>query len=89
MRCSIGWKTRSRLSPEQLSAKNEGVSRERTLQAWGNLVSTEGSIEVLDHYFKPERITFDYPRGTRNPIISGRAYTTIIDSLGIDTAGKS
>jgi len=61
----------------------DGIIQEDDLQVWGNLVSTEGSIEVLNHLFRPERITFDYPRGTKGPIISGRAFTTLHDSLGM------
>ncbi|MBN2105314.1 hypothetical protein JW835_14850 [bacterium] len=61
----------------------QGMIEDGTLQVWGNLESTEGNIEVLDMYFRPERITFDYPKGTSNPIVTGRAYTTVIDSMGI------
>ncbi|MBN1779767.1 translocation/assembly module TamB domain-containing protein [bacterium] len=61
----------------------QGVIDEGSLQVWGNLESTEGTIEVLDMYFRPERITFDYPKGASNPIVSGRSYTTVIDSTGI------
>ena len=61
----------------------DGIIEEDDLQVWGNLVSTEGSIEVLNHLFRPERITFDYPRGATDPIISGRAFTTVHDSLGM------
>ena len=61
----------------------DGVTQEEDFQVWGNLVSTEGSIEVLNHFFRPERITFDYPKGTKNPILSGRAFTTVIDSMGM------
>lgn len=59
-----------------------GGYNEGTLQVWGNLSSTEGSLDVLDHYFRAERLTFNYPRGA-SPILSGRAYTTIIDSTGM------
>lgn len=60
----------------------EGCLEDQTFQVWGNLVSVEGTLEVLDRYFKPERLTFDYPRGG-SPIFSGRASTTVIDSTGV------
>lgn len=61
----------------------EGIVQEGDFQVWGHLVSSEGHIDVLDHYFRPERITFDYPKGADEPIIAGRAYTTITDSMGM------
>ena len=61
----------------------EGIIEEEDFQVWGNLLSMEGSIEVFDLYFKPERILFDYPKGATDPIISGRAFTTVIDSMGM------
>ncbi|MBN2028726.1 translocation/assembly module TamB domain-containing protein [bacterium] len=63
----------------------EGIIQDDDFQVWGNLVSTDGSVEVLDHFFQPERITFDYPRGADNPIVSGRLYTTVVDSLGMSS----
>jgi hypothetical protein len=62
----------------------EGVISDGSFSVWGNAVSTDGTIEVMDRYFKPERITFDYPRGA-DPILSGRAYTTLIDSTGFQS----
>jgi hypothetical protein len=59
-----------------------GRLKDDTFQVWGHLVSSEGTIEVLDRYFRPERIEFDYPRGG-SPFFSGRAYTIISDSTGI------
>ena len=61
----------------------QGCVEDGTFEVWGNLVSTEGNIIVLDHYFRPERVTFDYPRGAKDPIIAGRAYTTVTDSMGM------
>ncbi len=60
-----------------------GCVEKDNLQVWGKLVSVEGVIDVLGHYFRPERITFDYPKGADEPIISGKAYTTVVDSLGM------
>ena len=60
-----------------------GSINEETFRVGGNLEATEGTIELLEHVFRPERITFDYPFGVRHPIIAGRAYTTVIDSLGM------
>lgn len=60
-----------------------GVIQNKDFQVWGMLTSTEGTIDVLDHYFRPERIIFDYPKGGRSPIVTGRAFTTVIDSVGI------
>ena len=53
------------------------------LIVWGSLLSTEGSIEVLDHHFRIEQIRFDYPMGADDPIVSGKAFTTVFDSLGV------
>jgi len=61
----------------------QGIINERSLRVSGNLESTEGSIDALDHYFRVDRIVFDYPLGASDPLISGRAYTTVIDSMGI------
>ncbi len=63
----------------------EGIIQDDDFQVWGNLVSTDGSVEVLDHFFQPERINFDYPKGADNPIVSGRLYTTVVDSLGMSS----
>jgi hypothetical protein len=62
----------------------DGMIENKSFTVWGNLVSTDGTIEVMDRYFKPERITFDYPRGA-SPILSGRAYTTLTDSTGFQS----
>jgi hypothetical protein len=64
----------------------KGIIQEGTFHVWGNLVSTEGTIDVLDRYFKPERMTFDYPKGTTTPLVSGRAFTTVIDSTGMPSS---
>jgi len=61
----------------------QGIAQDGTLQVWGNLMSNEGTLEILDHYFRPEQIIFDYPKGATNPILSARAHTTIIDSTGM------
>lgn len=60
-----------------------GIIQENEFQVWGKLTATEGSLEVLDHFFKPERITFDYPKGASDPILRGRAYTTVTDTIGM------
>ncbi len=60
-----------------------GIAEEEDLQFSADLVSTEGNLLVLEHYFKPERITFSFSRGAEYPILSGRAYTTLTDSLGM------
>jgi hypothetical protein len=60
----------------------DGRLKDGTFQVYGGLVSDEGTIEVLDRYFRPERLTFEYPRGGA-PIFTGRASTTVVDSLGI------
>ncbi len=62
-----------------------GIIQEGNFQVWGDLVSTDGSVEVLDHFFQPERITLNYPKGAENPIISGRIYTTVVDSMGMSS----
>jgi hypothetical protein len=60
----------------------QGNLGDDSFTVWGNLVSSEGAIDALDRYFRPERIEFDYPKGG-SPIFSGRAYTVISDSTGI------
>ena len=60
-----------------------GIIKEGNFEVWGQMMSTEGTLDVLNHYFKPEQVTFDYPRGASQPLLSGRAYTTIVDSLGV------
>lgn len=60
-----------------------GVIDHNTFEVWGGLVSTEGTIEVLDNLFRPDRITFEYPRSSESPFISGRGFTTVVDSLGV------
>jgi hypothetical protein len=59
-----------------------GCLKDHSFLVWGNLVSVEGTLEALDRYFRPERITFDYPKGG-SPIFSGRASTTVVDSMGV------
>jgi hypothetical protein len=70
------------LKQEFGSLQVQGMLDEGTFQVWGNLESTDGTIEVLDMFFRPERITFDYPRGASYPIVSGRSHATLIDSTG-------
>jgi hypothetical protein len=71
-----------RLQDEYGHFRMKGIIEDGSLQTWGDLVSTEGTVDVLDLYFRPERIEFDLPQGA-SPIISGRAYTTVTDSLGM------
>jgi len=61
----------------------KGIPESDNFEVWGNVISTEGGLEVLEHYFRPEQITFDLPRKAGEPILSGRAFTTITDSLGM------
>jgi len=61
----------------------KGTIEKGDFEVWGNVSSTEGSLEVLEHFFRPEQITFDLPRKAQEPIFSGRAFTTITDSLGM------
>ncbi|MFO7892041.1 MAG: hypothetical protein R6V04_17070 [bacterium] len=72
-----------KLQDEYGGLRLQGCSEKDNLQVWGNLASIEGVIDVLGHYFRPERITFDYPQGAEDPIVYGKAYTTIVDSLGM------
>jgi hypothetical protein len=62
----------------------DGRLSDDSFRVWGSLVSVEGNIEVLDRYFRPERIIFEYPKGG-TPIFSGRAYTTVVDSMGVSS----
>ncbi len=60
-----------------------GAVAEKDLEVWGNVVSTEGSLDMMDHLFRPEQITLDLPKGANDAVISGRAYTTVTDSMGM------
>jgi len=61
----------------------QGIYDEDQFQVWGSLASGEGTIEAINQYFKPQQITFEYPKGVEDPILSGRAFTTVIDSMGM------
>lgn len=61
----------------------DGIIETDDLVPSGRLASSAGSLELLDHLFRPEQIFFEYPIGASQPILSGRAYTTVIDSMGV------
>ncbi len=62
-----------------------GQSADASIEVWGELLSTEGNLEILDHYFRVERINFQYPRGSNAPVLTGRASTSLVDSAGMSS----
>lgn len=62
-----------------------GQNADATIEAWGELLSTEGNLEILDHYFRVERVDFQYARGSSGPVLTGRASTTVVDSTGMSS----
>jgi len=71
-----------KLSDDTGNLRVAGIGAEGGVEVWGTLVSTAGTIEVIDHLFRPERIVFDHPKGALDPLLYGRAFTTVIDSMG-------
>ncbi|KAA3617395.1 MAG: DUF748 domain-containing protein [Calditrichaeota bacterium] len=59
-----------------------GIINKGTFRPIGSLVSTRGRLEYLDQNFKVDRFALDFPRGKDLPDVSGRAWTTIRDSVG-------
>jgi len=59
-----------------------GVIDENTFTPQGGLVSTRGRLEYLDQNFKVDRFSIDFLRNRSYPEVSGRAWTSIRDSVG-------
>jgi len=59
-----------------------GIINQGTFKPVGSLVSTRGRLEYLDQNFKVDRFTLDFSPFNDLPDVSGRAWTTIRDSIG-------
>ncbi len=51
----------------------------------GELRSTRGSVEYLDMNFRLERAGVEFDRTSKQPVMYGRAYTTVTDSTGLQS----
>lgn len=60
----------------------KGIINEGTFKPVGNLVSTRGRLEYLDLTFRVERFAVDLLKNRDLPDVSGRAWTTLRDSVG-------
>jgi hypothetical protein len=59
-----------------------GVINKRDLKADGQITSSRGDLEYLDQNFRVERFSVDFNKFSSSPDVSGRAYTTVRDSIG-------
>ncbi len=59
-----------------------GIIDNGTFKPVGSLVSTRGRLEYLDQNFKVDRFTLEFSQYKDLPDVSGRAWTTIRDSVG-------
>ncbi len=60
----------------------EGIIDKGSFNATGKLISSRGRLEYLDQNFKVERFAVEFNEYEALPVISGRAWTTIRDSVG-------
>lgn len=67
---------------KSLGIEFKGIINKGTFKPVGNLVSTRGRLEYLDLSFKVDRFTLDFAQNKDLPDVSGRAWTTIRDSVG-------
>ncbi len=59
-----------------------GIIKKGTFRPQGSLVSSRGRLEYLDLNFKVDRFNISFNRNERMPVVGGRAWTTIRDSVG-------
>ncbi len=59
-----------------------GIIKKGTFRPQGSLVSSRGRLEYLDLNFKVDRFNISFNRNEQMPEVSGRAWTTIRDSVG-------
>ncbi len=59
-----------------------GIINQGTFKPEGDLVSTRGRLEYLDQVFRVDRFSAEFTRNNPLPFVSGRAWTTIRDSIG-------
>ncbi|MCB9057346.1 MAG: hypothetical protein H6627_02200 [Calditrichae bacterium] len=59
-----------------------GIIDKGTFKPIGSLESTRGQLEYLDQNFKVDRFALEFSKHKDYPDVSGRAWTTIRDSVG-------
>ena len=59
-----------------------GIINNGTFRALGKLTSSRGRLEYLDQNFKLDIFTIEFTQWDTYPLVSGRAWTTIRDSVG-------
>ncbi|MBN2423574.1 MAG: hypothetical protein JXR46_07380 [Calditrichaceae bacterium] len=59
-----------------------GIIDESSFGVAGQLFSTRGRLEYLDQNFKVDRFTVEFLKTDDLPVISGKAWTSIRDSIG-------
>lgn len=59
-----------------------GILQNGSFGAKGRLSSSRGRLEYLDQAFKVDYFSIEFNESDRYPVISGRAWTTIRDSVG-------
>ena len=62
--------------------KLQGIINQGTFKPDGEIVSTRGRLEYLDQVFRVDRFSVEFSRNNPLPFVSGRAWTTIRDSVG-------
>jgi len=60
----------------------EGIIAERSFRAEGELYSTRGRVDYLDLNFRVENFGVRFNLNEEKPEVSGRAWTTVRDSVG-------
>ena len=59
-----------------------GIIQKDQLKALGKFTVSRGELEYLDQTFRVERFAVEFNKFSNDPDVSGRAYTTIRDSIG-------
>ena len=60
----------------------KGIISKHTFHVLGKLTSSRGSLDYLDQNFRVDHFAVEFSAGRPYPLISGRAWTTIRDSIG-------
>ena len=59
-----------------------GIINQGTFNVLGKLTSSRGRLEYLDQNFRVDYFSVEFRKGSKLPVISGNAWTTIRDSIG-------
>jgi len=59
-----------------------GIINEGSFKVLGKLTSSRGTLEYLDQNFRVDHFSVEFSKGSKLPVISGNAWTTIRDSVG-------